>query len=85
MAKELSVPVGHHGFGDAVESNNLFEVEIGNLSGIMSCMAWHKVSYLRESIHDHHDSILMPLSPRQPRDKVKRNILLRGIRHGQRI
>ena len=63
MAKELSIPVRHHAFGDAVESNNLSEIEIGNLSGIMSCMAWHKVSHLGETINNHHDSILVSLSP----------------------
>ena len=82
MAKELSVSIGHHAFGDAVESNNLLEVEIGNLSGIMSSVAWHKVSHLGETINNHHDSILVSLSPWESHEKIKGDVLPRG--HGDR-
>jgi len=82
MAKELRVAIRHHAFGDTMEPNNLLEIKIGNLSSIMSCMAWHKVSHLRESIHDHYNCTLVPLYPRQPRNEIKRNILPRGHRHG---
>ena len=70
--------VRHHAFGDVVESNNLFEVEIGNLSGIMSFMAWHKVSHLGKTINNHHNGVLVSLCPREPRNEIKGDVLLRG-------
>jgi len=71
MTKELGIPIRHHAFGNAMELNYLLEIEVGNLSGIMSCMAWHKVSHLGEPIHYHHNGVLVPLCPRQPRNEIK--------------
>ena len=78
MAKELSIPVEHHALGDAVESNNLLKVESGNLSGIMSCVAWHKVNHLGETINDHHDGILVSLSLWESHNEIKGDVLPRG-------
>jgi len=63
-----------------MEPNNLPEVKVGDLSCIMSGMAWHKVSHLGKAINNHHYGILLTLSAWESQDKVKGDVLPRGHR-----
>jgi len=55
MAHELAIPIRHHTFGDAMETHNLLEIEIGHLGGIIGCLARKKVRHLGESVNHDDD------------------------------
>jgi len=75
MTKELSVPIRNHTLGDAVESHNLLEAEVGYVGGIMGGVTRNEVGHFGESVHQHHDGVLASLSAGQTRNEIQTNVM----------
>jgi len=79
VAQKCGVPIRHHNSWHVVEVNNLFEIEVCNVGQIISGVACYKVSHFLESIHYHHNGILMSLCSWKIGDKIQAYILLRAL------
>jgi len=77
VTQKFGVSVGYNREWNAMEPIHVFEIKIRHIGCIIGLVAWNKVGHFGETIHHHHNGVLVALSAGGPSTK---SMLISGHR-----